>query len=248
MINNSITSLISFIILVIVLTLFCCKNICEASFKNEINSIEAEISSNERKVVVTDEIENEAKKTIFDTCNGKYVCSNEKTNNIEPIISEDILEADANTEQENISYDGDIWGSGLHLLGAYQGLTYYSQSDSRWANVPYTSIGDLNQTMKSSGCGPTVAAMVVSSSKGAILPTTMAQLFVQNGYRTTSNGTAWSAFPFVADYFGFDGYEYTSNLNTAIEYLRKGYFIIVSCGNGLFTTNGHYIVLVRNKW
>ena len=57
-------------------------------------------------------------------------------------------------------------------------------------------------------------------------------------------GTAWSAFPFVADYFGFNSYNYTTNLNTALDYLRQGYFVIVSCGNGLFTTNGHYIVLV----
>ena len=33
-------------------------------------------------------------------------------------------------------------------------------------------------------------------------------------------------------------------MNTAIDYLRNGYYIVVSCGNGLFTTNGHYIVLV----
>lgn len=98
--------------------------------------------------------------------------------------------------------------------------------------------------MKSSGCGPTAAAIVVSSSIGEILPPTMADLFVQNGFRTPNNGTSWSAFPFVANYFAFNNYEYTTSFNTAINYLRKGYFIIVSCGNGLFTTNGHYVVLV----
>ena len=216
-------------------------NYSKATYETNINKIENEINKNNHKVIITEDIENEAKKTIEKTCNGDNLCS---INNSENECNENELENDGTVEQENISYDGDIRGNGLHLLGAYQGITYYSQADSRWANVPYTSIGDSSQTMRNSGCGPTVAAMVVSSSKGTILPTTMAKLFVSNGYRTVANGTAWSAFPFIADYFGFNNYNYTTNFNTAINYLRQGYFIIVSCGNGLFTTNGHYIVLI----
>ena len=135
-------------------------------------------------------------------------------------------------------------GDGRNLLGPYNGLTYYSQADSRWANKLYTSTNNSNQTMKSSGCGPTAAAIVVSSSIGSILPPNMANLFVSNGYRTANNGTAWSAFPFIANYFAFDDYKYTTSIDNAINYLRNGYYVIVSCGNGLFTTNGHYIVLV----
>lgn len=149
---------------------------------------------------------------------------------------------------------GDNTGNGLSLLGTYQGLTYYNQGDSRWANVMYSSIGDSSQTMKSSACGPTAAAIVVSSSKGVILPTTMAQLFVDNGYRTASNGTAWSAFSFVADYFDFDEYYTTSNFDTMLSYLSQKnsngsskYYVVASVGSGLFTTGGHYIVLVANN-
>ena len=135
-------------------------------------------------------------------------------------------------------------GEGRNLIGPYQGLTYYSQADSRWANKLYTSTNNNNQTMKSSGCGPTAAAIVVSSSIGNILPSTMADLFVKEGFRTVANGTSWSAFPFISNYFAFDNYEYTSNFEKALNNLRNGNIIIVSCGNGLFTTNGHYIVLV----
>lgn len=233
-----------FTVITVQLAIFNLNYIVKASFETEINEIETEITNNEHKVIITDEIKQEAENTINDTCNDNYICStSDEVLNLK-IIEENDIENDGETEQENISYDGDIRGSGLDLLGAYQGLTYYSQADSRWANMPYTSIGDSSQTMKSSGCGPTVAAMVVSSSIGAILPSTMAHLFVSNGYRTAANGTAWSAFPFIADYFGFDNYAYTTNLNTALNFLRNGYFVIVSCGNGLFTTNGHYIVLV----
>lgn len=166
------------------------------------------------------------------------------------VNDESALETDGVVEQENISYDGVNTGNGLNLLGKYQGLTYYSQADSRWANKMYSSINDKSQIMKTSACGPTSAAMVVSSSKGAILPTTMANLFVDNGYRTARNGTAWSAYSFVADYFDFAEYHSTGNFEKAMNYLAQKrsdnstkYFIIVSCGSGLFTTGGHYIVL-----
>ena len=171
------------------------------------------------------------------------------------IVDEGAIEPDAQVEQENISYDGTNTGNGISLLGKCTGLTYYSQADSRWANLPYTSTNNKSQTMKSSACGPTCAAMVVSSSKGAILPTTMAQLFVDNGYRTRDNGTAWAAFPFIADYFDFNEYHTTTDFNTMLKYLKTDkdkdgiadYFIIVSVGNGLFTTGGHYIVIVADN-
>lgn len=171
------------------------------------------------------------------------------------ITDESALENDATVEQENISYDGDNSGKGLSLLGSYQGLTYYSQADSRWANIMYSSIGNTSQTMKSSACGPASAAMIVSSSKGTILPTTMANLFVDNGYRTANNGTAWSAYSFVADDFDFNEYHTTSSFNTAMEYLKTDkdkdgnadYYIVCSCGSGLFTSGGHYIALVANN-
>ena len=171
------------------------------------------------------------------------------------VNDESVIEQDANVEQENISYDGDNSGKGLSLLGKYKGLTYYNQADSRWANIMYSSIGDPNQTMKSSACGPTAAAIVVSSSKGSILPTTMASLFVDNNFRTARNGTAWAAYSFVADYFGFEEFYTTSNMANMLNYLKKDtdndgiadYFVVASCAKGLFTTGGHYVVLVSDK-
>lgn len=169
------------------------------------------------------------------------------------VIDEGAIEPDAKVEYENYAWEGDAKaGEGVNLLGSYQGLTYYNQADSRWANLPYTSTGDSSQTMKSSACGPTAAAMVVSSSKGAILPTTMANLFVDNGYRTANNGTAWACWSFVADYFDFDEYTTTTSDSTMLSYLKTDdnndgvadYFVVASVGSGLWTTGGHYIVLV----
>ncbi len=222
--------------------------------------INDQISELENEVVITEDMKKVIDTTIAETTmeNVDYSTQEELTSNIEDEQkitdegAENDLEIDAVIEQENISYDGSNSGKGLELLGAYNGITYYSQADSRWAEYPYTSTGNPTQTMKSSACGATSAAMVISSSKGTILPTTIADLFVENGYRTANNGTAWSAYPFVADYFDFNEYSTTSDLDEALEYLGadnnhdgiSDYFIIASCGSGLFTTGGHYITLV----
>lgn len=211
-----------------------------------------------KEIIVSEEIQSEVADTKNAVENGGKVETKEiakSTIKEEEEVTdegadESSLEADALVEQENISYDGDNAGKGLNLLGKWQGLTYYSQADSRWASKLYTSTNNHSQTMKSSACGPTCSAMVVSSAKGAILPTTLASLSVDNGYRTASSGTAWAFYPFVADYFGFKEYYKTDDFNKAMTYLSQKnavgsskYYIICSCGSGLFTSSGHYIVL-----
>lgn len=220
---------------------------------------ETEIQENKNDVVISNETKESVGETIEATENGEDLSTTELIESSEEeeieITDEGALETDAVIEQESVSYDGDNTGNGLSLLGAYQGLTYYSQADSRWANVMYSSIRDSSQTMKSSACGPTSAAIVVSSSKGAILPTTMASIAVSNGYRTSNNGTAWAYFPFVADYFDFNEFYTTSNFDTAMGYLRTDadkdgnadYYIVCSCASGLFTSGGHYIALVADN-
>lgn len=220
-----------------------------------VQNIITEEIQKENNIVITDEIQESVNETKEATQSGQDISTTQLPESTEDeeieVTDEGALETDAVVDQENISYDGTNTGNGLSLLGSYQGLTYYSQADSRWANVMYSSIGDRSQTMKSSACGPTSAAIIVSSSKGTILPTTMASLFVENGYRTSNNGTAWSAFPFVADYFDFNEYYTTSSFDKAMSYLAQKdangnskYYIIASCGSGLFTNGGHYITLV----
>lgn len=249
-------------ILAIIVVILCCLGLYFGfSGQKETTGLEENTTITNKttnEIIVTEETQKIVNETISDTQNNKDLSTTEIIQSSEEeeqeIFDEGALETDAVVEQENISYDGDNTGNGLSLLGSYQGLTYYSQADSRWANVMYSSIGDSSQTMKSSACGPTSAAIVVSSSKGTILPTTMANLAVDNGYRTANNGTAWAYYSFVADYFDFDEYYTTSNFNTAMNYLKTDndndgnadYYIIVSCGSGLFTTGGHYIVLVGN--
>lgn len=152
------------------------------------------------------------------------------------------VESEAFEEQGEIAYNGASEYPNISL-GNYTGLTYYSQIDSRWKNHVYTAIGDNSQTIGTSGCGPTSAAMIVTAIKGTITPPEMGDLFVQYGYRSANSGTYWSAFRWVADVFDIE-YQETSSLDTAINLLRNNNYVVASVANGLFTSGGHFIVLV----
>lgn len=146
--------------------------------------------------------------------------------------------------QGEIAYEGAKAETWNVELGDYVGLTYYSQLDSRWSSKMYSSVGNPNQTIGSSACGPTCASMVVTATKGAITPDTMCDLFVKYGYRSANNGTYWSAFRFVADTFNI-GYQETTDIQRALQLLESQNYVVASCGNGLFTTGGHFILLTK---
>ena len=95
---------------------------------------------------------------------------------------------------------------------------YYNQADSRWAKHPYPSRELPKATIKSGGCGPTCAAMVVSSFKETIKPDKM-------GLKTKTISSSYEAF----------------------EACKNGYFVVILCGAGLWTTGGHYILAVGVK-
>lgn len=203
------------------------------------NIVIDEIQAIDENIIVEDITENEEVSSTENTIEEASIEEEEQLEN-EEVTEIETFELE---NEEAISYDGDRAKNWNVTLGNYQGLTYYSQIDSRWKNILYTSTGNTSQTIGSSGCGPTTAAMVVSSIKGTITPDTMASLFVQNGYRSASNGTYWSAYRAVADEFNIN-YTETSDINKALELLRNNNYVICSVGNGLFTTGGHYIVFV----
>ena len=191
---------------------------------------------------VENTITNACKKEIY-----KYELSDENikalpSKNIKNGIDEQSLEVESFEEQGPIAYNGDEKHQNINL-GNYIGLTYYSQIDSRWASHPYTSINKSSQTIGTSGCGPTCASMVVTATRGTITPPEMGDLFVEHGYRSANNGTYLSAFRFVADTFNIE-YNETYKLDNAINLLNNNYYVVASCGNGLFTTGGHLILIV----
>ena len=70
---------------------------------------------------------------------------------------EEEVSAEQEVESENFKLQGEIAYNGTTeypniSLGNYTGLTYYNQTDSRWRNHQYSSIGDSSQTIGTSGC------------------------------------------------------------------------------------------------
>lgn len=108
-----------------------------------------------KDIIVSEETQDIAIETKKEVEKGKEVATTETIKSSikeEQKLEEEQLEPDAQVEQENISYNGDITGKGVKLLGKCTGKTYYSQADSRWAKTLYTSTNNKTQTMKSSAC------------------------------------------------------------------------------------------------
>lgn len=126
------------------------------------------------------------------------------------------------------------------------GKVYYNQADPRWAGHPYpASPGYENATVKSAGCGPTCCAMVVSSKGSIIFPDTMCDISEQEGFRVPG-GTDWGIFQYVADRWGIETREVHSSYE-AFDACKEGYFVVANVGPGLWTTGGHYILLVGTR-
>lgn len=176
------------------------------------------------------------------------IAENESTTEIPELTEDDEKAVEVQeTEDESfelqgeIAYEGDARTWNL-TTGDTPQLTYISQIDSRWKNYPYTSTGNRSQTIGSSGCGVASGAMIIDSIVGNVDVKDLADCFVNNGYRSANNGTYWSAYRAIADEFNI-GYQETSSLDNAVNLIRNSNYVIASCGNGLFTSSGHYIVI-----
>jgi len=84
--------------------------------------------------------------------------------------------------------------------------------------------------------------MVVTATRGAITPDQMGDDWVFHGYRSANQGSYWSAFRYIADKYNID-YTETTDIQKALQLLKNNNYVVVSVGNGLFTTGGHFIVL-----
>ena len=119
---------------------------------------------------------------------------------------------------------------------------YFSQTDSRWAKHPYVSKTHPQATVKSGGCGPTSAAMIVSSLVQTIYPNQMADIFKVNGLRALE-GTDPKAFEWIANKYGLKVNK-TIYIADAVECLKKGGMCIAYLkAKSLFADGGHIIVL-----
>jgi RHS repeat-associated protein len=128
-------------------------------------------------------------------------------------------------------------------------VTYYNQHDSPWGDDLYSIKNDWkNQTFSKSGCGPTAAAMAISTQLGIrFTPDVAGQFSLARGYRTLDSGTNPDFFQPLGKACGLNVIA-TTSFDQLIYYLGKGGTAVVSMKPGDFTTGGHYIVLSAGKF
>ncbi len=124
---------------------------------------------------------------------------------------------------------------------------YYNQFD--YNDVPYRYNNDpkdpeYTTTIGNSGCGPTCAAIVLSTFLDEeITPITMCEYSISQGDLGVG-GTYVKFFDDVLNEYNMDYKKQEQTSSNIIESLEAGNYIIASMGNGTFTNgNGHYIVL-----
>jgi len=137
----------------------------------------------------------------------------------------------------------------------------YKQTDKRWASKPYNQPGkESDKTIKSSGCGPTCAAMCIATLKDkSITPVETCAWSVKHGFKYANQGTAYGYFKPQLAVYGIDCKQLLPSRiinkpdhsihDQVKEYLAQGYWVIALMGTksktqrGTWTTGGHFILV-----
>ena len=123
------------------------------------------------------------------------------------------------------------------------GVPLFIQWDPMWGYEKYGS-----DVMGITGCGPTCLAMVgfYLTSDPWYNPIEIAAFAEANGYYIEGSGSSWSLISEGAEKLGFTVTEIPLDENRILANLDVGNPIICVVGPGDFTTEGHFLVLVRN--
>ena len=135
----------------------------------------------------------------------------------------------------------------------YNGASYFSQNDSRWASKAY-NMGQDNATMSDTGCGPTAMAMAVNTARNSsnVTPTDMANIAKITGNRddtgTNSN--------FINESAAIMGVNSEERINPSAMDIKSqvssGNPVVLlgqsdGSGSNPYTSAGHYVVAVGQK-
>ena len=129
----------------------------------------------------------------------------------------------------------------------------FLQTDARWKNKPYRVKGE-NATIGDSGCGPTAAAMLLSTLTGKnITPEDTCKWSVDHGYKALGNGTYYAYFAPQFAAYGIKCWQLNwvnayhnpkaTSFDETVKYLKQGYYAIALMKKGTWTGGGHFVVL-----
>ena len=124
-------------------------------------------------------------------------------------------------------------------------MYYYNQGDTRWSSYLYGGSDPMLQY----GCGPTAAAMLISSFTNdgeAITPVTIADWSAANGYYAPQSGSYHSLIPSVLAAYGFQVESVTDHSpQNAASLLSSGHILVALMGKGSLTQNGHFLLITK---
>lgn len=118
------------------------------------------------------------------------------------------------------------------------------QWDERWGYAPYGT-----DIIAVCGCGPTTLSMVLAGLTGdnTLTPVKLAKYGTEKHYVTEENDTSWAFMTDACKEWGVKCKEMMLDAKAVRKELDKGYVIVCSVGPGVFTQNGHFILLAGHK-
>ncbi len=127
----------------------------------------------------------------------------------------------------------------------YEGVPLFIQWDKQWGYKDYIgSVGGL------SACGPTSLSMIMYyfTRDPEMTPAYMMEFAEKNGYGLKGSGTQWSLFSQGAEKLGLNKKELNSDEMRSEKQIAKvlesGRIIAMNVKPGVFTTVGHYLLIV----
>ena len=126
----------------------------------------------------------------------------------------------------------------------YEGVPLFIQWDKQWGYKDYIgSVGGL------SACGPTCLSMICLYyfQHAKYTPRYIADWATENRYYIEGSGTIMAIMSKGSKELGLKVESIAPNPSTMLKKLKEGNLIVCSMGPGIFTTGGHYILLVGEK-
>ncbi len=177
-----------------------------------------------------EEIEKEFN-NVFENKNGSFATKP---------ISEILENTNIDRELKN-KFDHNYYGEISTLAAIKSNGFYISQNNSRFYDIEYSA-----SNMHVHGCGPISLTMALNmlSKKAQYKAEDLAQWAKDNGYMDSNAGTAWTFINDFAEEKGFN-VEQTAIGGTDDfgKYFSEGAVILTCMKNGVFTDDGHFIVL-----
>lgn len=149
----------------------------------------------------------------------------------------------------------DSEGSGDASEFSVDGMTIYNQEDPRWASNVYGYGADGSvRTIKTSGCGPSSMATIITAlTKKKVTPADTTEFAKSKNLYVPGAGSSHQISPVLAEHWNLKAKKISADAPSINKELRNGALIITSgTGAAPFTSAGHIItirgVTESGKW